>query len=182
MRPYLEKYFANPSSGYRFAAQVRDAIERAREQVAALLGCEPGEIVFTSCGTESNNTAFHSALETRPECKHVVTTSVEHSAVRKPAQELERHGYEVTLTGVDKSGRLSLRALADAIRSDTALVSVMWANIETAVIFPIEEIAQNARDKNVPLHTDAAQAAGKSHPSRRRVGVQCLTLARTTPD
>src|SRR5438034_150 len=111
MRPYLEKYFANPSSGYRFAAQVRDAIERAREQVAALLGCEPGEIVFTSCGTESNNTAFHSALETRPECKHVITTAVEHSAVRKPAQELERNGYEVTVIGVDKSGRLSLRAL-----------------------------------------------------------------------
>src|SRR6185312_6889010 len=93
MRPYLEKYFANPSSGYRFAAQVRDAIEKAREQVAALLGCEAGEIVFTSCGTESNNTAFHSALETRPECKHIVTTAVEHSAVRKPTQELARHGY-----------------------------------------------------------------------------------------
>jgi cysteine desulfurase len=99
MRPYLEKYFANPSSGYRFAAQVRDALEQAREQVAALLGCEPGEIVFTSCGTESNNTAFHSALETRPECKHIVTTAVEHSAVRKPTQELERHGYEVTVIG-----------------------------------------------------------------------------------
>jgi len=110
MRPFLEKYFANPSSGYRFAAQVREAIEQAREQVAALLGCEPGEIVFTSCGTESNNAAFHSALETRPDCKHVVTTAVEHSAVRKPAQELERRGYEVTVIGVDKSGRLSLRA------------------------------------------------------------------------
>jgi len=125
MRPFLEKYFANPSSGYRFAAQVREAIEQAREQVAALLGCKPGEIVFTSCGTESNNAAFHSALETRPDCKHVVTTAVEHSAVRKPAQELERRGYEVTVIGVDKSGRLSLRALADAIRPDTALVSVM---------------------------------------------------------
>src|SRR5437868_11516392 len=103
MRPFLEKYFANPSSGYRFAARVRDAIEQAREQVAALLGCEPAEIVFTSCGTESNNTAFHSALETRPEYKHVVTSAVEHSAVRKPAQELEQHGYKVTVIGVDKS-------------------------------------------------------------------------------
>src|SRR5437773_11102023 len=130
MRPYLEKYFANPSSGYRFAAQVRDAIEKAREQVAALLGCEPGEIVFTSCGTESNHAAFHSALETRPDCKHVVTTAEEHSAVRQPAQELERRGYEVTVIGVDKSGRPSLRALYDAIRPDTALAPLMRANTE----------------------------------------------------
>src|SRR5437660_2627601 len=126
MRPFLEKYFANPSSGYRFAAQVRDAIEQAREQVAVLLGCEPGEIVFTSCGTESNNTAFHSALETRPDCKHIVTTAVEHSAVRKPTQELARHGYEVTVIGADKSGRLSRRALTDAIRPDTGIMSGMW--------------------------------------------------------
>ena len=177
MRPFLEKYFANPSSGYRFAAQVRDAIEQAREQDAALLGCEPGEIVFTSCGTESNNTAFHSALETRPECKHVVTTAVEHSAVRKPAQELERHGYEVTVIGVDKSGRLSLRAVADAIRPDTALVSVMWANNETGVIFPIEEIAEIAREKNVPLHTDAVQAAGKIPINLREVQLQFLSIS-----
>jgi len=177
MRPFLEKHFANPSSGYRVAAQVRDAIEQAREQVAALLGCEPGEIVFTSCGTESNNTAFHSALETRPECKHVVTTAVEHSAVRKPAQELERRGYEVTVVGVDKSGRLSLRAVADAIRPDTALVSVMWANNETGVIFPIEEIAEIARDKNVPLHTDAVQAAGKIPINLREVQLQFLSIS-----
>src|SRR5213595_4188173 len=177
MRPYLEKYFANPSSGYRFAAQVRDAIEQAREQVAALLGCEPGEIVFTSCGTESNNTAFHSALETRPECKHVVTTAVEHSAVRKPAQELEQHGYKVTFITVDNSGRLSLRALADAICADTALISVMWANNETGVIFPIEEIAEIARDKNVPLHTDAVQAAGKIPINLREVQLQFLSIS-----
>ena len=177
MRPFLDKYFANPSSGYRFAAQVRDAIEQARERVAALLGCEPGEIVFTSCGTESNNTAFHSALEARRECKHVVTTAVEHSAVRKPAQELERQGYKVTVIGVDKSGRLSLRAVADAIRPDTALVSVMWANNETGVIFPIEEIAQIARDKNVPLHTDAVQAAGKIPIKLREVQLQFLSIS-----
>src|SRR5437879_13848773 len=96
MRPYLEKYFANPSSGYRFAAQVRDAIEQAREQVAALLGCEPGEIVVTSCNTESNNTASHSALETRPDCKHILTTALETHPVRKPAQALQPHGKEGT--------------------------------------------------------------------------------------
>ena len=177
MRPFLEKYFANPSSGYRFAAQVRDAIEQAREQVAALLGCEPAEIVFTSCGTESNNTAFHSALQTRPHCKHVVTTAVEHSAVRKPAQDLERHGYEVTFVGVDKSGRLSLRAVADAIRPDTALVSMMWANNETGVLFPIEEIAEIAREKKVPLHTDAVQAAGKIAINLREVQLQFLSIS-----
>src|SRR5438046_6869207 len=97
MRPYLEKYFANPSSGYRFAAQVRDAIEKAREQVAALLGCEAGEIVFTSCGTESNNTAFHSALAPRPECKHIVTNAVVHREVRMPLEELERTGSGVAV-------------------------------------------------------------------------------------
>jgi cysteine desulfurase len=177
MRPFLEKYFANPSSGYQFAAQVRDAIELAREQVAALLGCEPGEVVFTSCGTESNNTAFYSALNTRPECKHVVTTAVEHSAVRKPAQDLERRGYEVTVIGVDKSGRLSLRAVADAIRPDTALISMMWANNETGVIFPIEEIAEIAHDKNVPLHTDAVQAAGKIPINLREVQLQFLSIS-----
>src|SRR5437773_6530364 len=177
MRPFLEKYFANPSSGYRLAAQVRDAIEQAREQVAALLGCEPGEVVFTSCGTESNNAAFHSALETRPDCKHVVTTAVEHSAVRKPAQDLEQHGYEVTVITVDNSGRLSLRALADAICADTALVSVMWANNETGVIFPIEEIAEIARDKNVPLHTDAVQIAGKIPINLREVQLQFLSIS-----
>jgi len=160
MRPYLEKYFANPSSGYRFAAQVRDAIEKAREQVGALLGCEPGEIVFTSCGTESNNTAFHSALETRPECKHIVTTAV-----------------EVTVIDVDQSGRLILRALADAIRPDTALVSVMWANNETGVIFPIEEIAEITRDKGVPLHTDAVQVAGKIPINLREVSLQFLSIS-----
>ena len=177
MRPFLEEYFANPSSGYQFATRVRNAVEQAREQVAALLGCEPGEIVFTSCGTESNNTAFHSALETRPECKHVVTTAVEHSAVRKPAQELEQHGYKVTVIGVDHSGRLSLRALADAICADTALISVMWANNETGVIFPIEEIAEVARDKNVPLHTDAVQVAGKIPINLRELPLQFLSIS-----
>src|SRR5436190_4085797 len=177
MQPFLDKYFANPSSGYQFATRVRNAVEQAREQVAALLGCEPGEIVFTSCGTESNNTAFHSALETRPECKHVVTTAVEHSAVRKPAQEFEQHRYKVTVIGVDNSGRLSLRALADAICADTALISVMWANNETGVIFPIEEIAEIARDKNVPLHTDAVQIAGKIPINLREVQLQFLSIS-----
>jgi len=177
MRPFLEKFFANPSSGYGFAAQVREAIEQAREQVANLLGCEAREIVFTSGGTEANNTAFHSALQAVPERRHVVTTAVEHSAVLRPAKDLERRGYEVTFLNVDKSGQLNLSELADAIRSDTALVSVMWANNETGVIFPIEEVAAIAREKKVTLHTDAVQAAGKIELKLSDVPLQFLSIS-----
>jgi cysteine desulfurase NifS len=177
MRPFLDQLFANPSSGYSFAARVRDAIEHARGQVAEMLECEPSEIVFTSGGTESNNTAFHAALQTAPESRHVVTTAVEHSAVLRPAKDLERHGYEVTFVGVDESGQLDLTELADAIRPDTALVSVMWANNETGVIFPVKEIAQLAREKNVPFHTDAVQAAGKLEISLRDVSIQFLSIS-----
>jgi cysteine desulfurase len=177
MRPFLEEFFGNPSSGYRLAARVRDAIEQARAQVAELLGCETAEIIFTSGGTESNNTAFHSALEPPSDRKHVVTTAVEHSAVLRPAQELERRGYELTFVGVDRSGRLDLKELADAIRPDTALVSVMWANNETGVIFPMEEIAQIAHEKNVVFHTDAVQAAGKLDIKLRDMSVQFLSIS-----
>ncbi len=177
MQPFLEKYFANPSSGYRCAAQVRDAIEQAREQVAALLGCEPGEIVFTSGGTESNNSAIHSAFETKPNSRHVITTAVEHSAVRSPAQQLEARGYDVTFLGVDSSGRLSLEELADAIRGDTALVSIMWANNETGVVFPMEAIAEITEQKGVPLHSDAVQAAGKIPINLRQLPMQFLSIS-----
>jgi cysteine desulfurase len=177
MRPFLEEFFANPSSGYEFAAQVRDAIEEARQRVADLLGCEAGEVVFTSGGTESNNTAFHSALEAGPDRRHVVTTAVEHSAVLRPAKDLEKRGYEVTFLDVDKSGQLNLNELADAIRPDTALLSVMWANNETGVTFPIEEIAAIAREKKVPFHTDAVQAAGKVEIKLRDVPLQFLSIS-----
>ena len=177
MRPFLQKYFANPSSGYRFAAQVRESIEHAREQVAALLGCEPREIVFTSGGTESNNTSIHSALASRPDGKHIITTAVEHSAVRNPAQHLQERGYDVTFLGVDRAGRISLRELSDSIRPDTALVSIMWANNETGVIFPMREIAEITQNKGVPLHTDAVQAAGKIAINLREIPVQYLSIS-----
>jgi cysteine desulfurase len=177
MRPFLESCYANPSSGYRFAGEAREAVEQARRQVAELLGCEPGEIIFTSGGTESNNTAFYSALETASGRKHVVTTAVEHSAVLRPAQEFIKRGHNVTFLGVDHSGQLSLRALADAIRPETALVSIMWANNETGVIFPIEEIAEVTRQKGVPLHTDAVQAAGKIPIKLREVLLQFLAIS-----
>ncbi len=177
MRPYLEHCYANPSSGYAFAAEARDAVEKAREQVAALLGCTPNEIVFTSCGTESVGTAYHSALETAPERRHIVTTAVEHSAVLRPAQELQKRGYEVTFVGVDRDGQLDLAELSAAIRPDTALVTVMWANNETGVVFPIEQVAQLAREKAVPVMTDAVQAAGKIPINLREIPVQFLAIS-----
>ena len=161
MLPFLTSYYANPSSGYAFAAQVRSAIDLARKRVARLLGCEPGEIVFTSGGTEANNTAINSALQLDPQRRHIVTTAVEHSAVRRLCEELAKRGAEVTFLGVDREGHLDLAELEAAIRPDTAIVSVMWANNETGVLFPMEKIAEIARQKRVLLHTDAVQVAGK---------------------
>jgi len=161
MLPFLTTYYGNPSSGYRFGAQVREAIELARKRVAKLLGCAPGEIVFTSCGTESNNTALNAALQLDPGRQHIVTTAVEHSAIRKHCEQLGKRGVEVTIIGVDENGNLNPAEVANAIRPDTAIVSVMWANNETGVLFPVEEIARIARSKAVLFHTDAVQAVGK---------------------
>ena len=161
MLPFLTTYYGNPSSGYRFGAQARDAVERARERVAALIECEPDEIVFTSCGTEANNSAIHSALQLDPSRQHIVTTAVEHSATFRYCQQLAQRGCAVTFLGVDSAGRLDLRELEEAIRADTAIVSVMWANNETGGLFPIDEIAEITQRKRVLCHTDAVQAAGK---------------------
>ncbi|MDQ6809089.1 MAG: aminotransferase class V-fold PLP-dependent enzyme [Verrucomicrobiota bacterium] len=161
MTPFLTKYYGNPSSPYGFGAQVRDAVELARERVAALIGCIASEITFTSGGTEANNTALNSALQLDPQRRHIVTTAVEHSATRRQCEHLARTGYEVSVVAVDEQGRIDLGEIAHAIRSDTAIVSVMWANNETGVLFPIPEIAHLAREKRVLFHTDAIQAAGK---------------------
>ena len=161
MLPFLTTYYGNPSGGYRFGTQVREAIELARERVAGLLGCQPSEIVFTSGGTEANNAALNSALQLDPARRHIVTTAVEHSAIRKHCAELVQRGCEVTAVGVNEEGNLDLEALERAIRPETALVSVMWANNETGVLFPVEKIAARAREKRVLFHTDAVQAIGK---------------------
>ena len=161
MLPFLTELYGNPSAAYRFGSQVAGAIAKAREQVAALLGCEPTEIVFTSCGTESDNTAIASALQMDPDRRHVVTTAVEHSAIVKQCEALAKRGYEITRLGVDERGHVDLRELEQAIRSDTAIVSAMWANNETGVLWPIEEMAAIARAKGVLFHTDAVQAVGK---------------------
>ncbi|MEP6821126.1 MAG: cysteine desulfurase NifS [Chthoniobacterales bacterium] len=161
MLPFLTHYYGNPSGGYRFGVQVREAIELARERVAALLGCASSEIVFTSGGTESDNIALNSAVQLDPARRHIVTTAVEHSAVRKHCDHLATLGYELTTIGVDAEGILDLAELEDAIRPETALVSVIWANNETGVLFPIEKIAALARQRRVLFHTDAVQAVGK---------------------
>jgi cysteine desulfurase len=161
MMPYLTEEYGNPSSAYRLGKRSADAVERAREQVAALLGCEPKEILFTSCGTESNNAAIASALSLDPDRQHVVTTRVEHSAIMKQCEWLAKRGVEVTWLGVNEKGHIDLEELESAIRSDTAIVSTMWANNETGVLFPIEEIAAIVHRKRVLFHTDAVQAVGK---------------------
>src|SRR5437879_1932194 len=140
MLPFLTEFYGNPSSGYRFGVQVRQAIDRARGRVAALLECEPSEIVFTSCGTESNNAAINAALQFETKGKHIVTSAVEHSAVRRHCEDLAKRGCEVTFLGVDQDGNLDLAELEDSIRPQTSIVSIMWANNETGVLFPIEKI------------------------------------------
>jgi cysteine desulfurase len=161
MLPYLTDYYGNPSSGYTFGRQVRRAIDLARERVAALLGCEPGEIVFTSCGTESNNAAVNSALQLDPNRRHIVTTAVEHSATRRHCETVANRGGAVTIVGVDGNGNLDLDELEAAITPQTAIVTAMWANNETGVLFPVEKIAEIARRKRVLFHTDAIQTVGK---------------------
>ena len=161
MLPFLTEYYGNPSSGYTFGRQVRQAIDLARERVAALLGCEPAEIVFTSCGTESNNAAVNSALQLDQARQHVVTTAVEHSATRRHCETLSQGGRPVTVVGVDGEGNLDLAELENAITPQTAIVTAMWANNETGVLFPVEKIAEIARRKRVLFHTDAIQTVGK---------------------
>jgi len=177
MVPFLESQYGNPSSIYSFGRAAAKAVVTAREQVAALLRCEPSEIVFTSCGTESDNSAVQSALLIDPDRKHLVTSKVEHSAIIKHAEALARRGYEVTLLDVDSTGMINLNELESAIREDTAIVSLMWANNETGVLFPIEEAAEICRSKGTLFHTDAVQAVGKIDIDLGRVPISLLSLS-----
>src|SRR5688572_30721703 len=177
MLPYLTENWGNPSSAYSFGNELQKAIDASREKVAALINADPREIVFTSCGTESNNSAIHSALMTHPEKRHVLTTSVEHSANIKFCDFLQKHGYLVTYLPVESDGTLDLHLLEKSIRPDTAIVSVMWANNETGVIFPIEEIAAICRSKGTLFHTDAVQTPGKLKIDVHELGVDFLSLS-----
>ena len=177
MLPFLRDFWGNPSSAYSFGSQVAKKIEVAREKVAALIGADPKEVVFTSCGTESNNAVLESALATQPGKRHILTTAVEHSAIIKHGEWLQKQGAQVTFLPVDADGTLDLHLLDQSIRPDTALVSVMWANNETGVVFPVEEIAAICRSRGVLFHTDATQAPGKLKIDLGEVEVDFLTLS-----
>jgi len=162
MLPYFSELYGNPSSMHSFGGEVGLRLKEARADIADRLGCRPEELIFTSCGSEGDNTAIRSALAAQPEKRHCITTRVEHPAVLSLAKRLEeKEGYAVTFLGVDAKGRLDLEELSRAIRKDTALVSIMYANNETGTIFPVPEIAALCKSRGVLFHTDAVQAVGK---------------------
>jgi cysteine desulfurase len=177
MLPYLKDLYGNPSSMHTFGGRVGFAIKDARAQVADLIGASPEEIVFTGCGTESDNTAIWAALQSQPDKRHVITTRVEHPAVKSLAESLAKRGYRVTFVPVDGQGKLDLDVLYDSLSEDTAVVSVMWANNETGVLFPIDEIVRRVREHGIVFHTDAVQAVGKIPVDVRSCPVDMLSLS-----
>jgi cysteine desulfurase len=177
MLPYFTQLYGNPSSMHTFGGQVGQRIRDAREQVAALLGAMPEEIVFTSCGTESDNSAIRSALLTRPDKKHIVTSRVEHPAVHALCSHLSTQGYKITELPVDKNGILDLENLEKSLTPDTAIVSLMWGNNETGVIFPVEEAARMANEKGILFHTDAVQTSGKIPINMKNNVIDMLSIS-----
>lgn len=177
MLPFFKDMYGNASSMHSFGGQVGKHIAVAREQIAELIGAMPDEILFTSCGTESDNTAVISAIETQPEKKHFITTRVEHAAMLAMGDYLEKKGYEVTYLSVDSKGQLDLAELEAAIRPDTALVSIMFANNETGTVFPVAEIAEIVKSKGVLLHVDAVQAVGKEIIDLKKLPIDFLALS-----
>jgi cysteine desulfurase len=177
MRPYFCELYGNPSSMHFFGGQVQTKVDEARKRVAALLGALPEEIIFTACGTESDNTAIRSALEVFPEKRHIITTRVEHPAVLTMCRNLSKRGYRVTELNVDGEGRLDLEELKKAVDDDTVLVSIMYANNETGVVFPIEEIGAIVKEKGALFHTDAVQAVGKIPLDMSRSTIDMLSLS-----
>lgn len=177
MVPWLRDEYGNPSSVYGLGKRAAAALDKARDQVSSLIGCTPAELLFTSCGSESINTAILSALSLDPDKTHVVTTAVEHSATLKLCEHLARRGYEITYLPVDSQGHLDLGRLEHALRPDTALVTLLWANNETGVLFPIDEISRITQKRKVPLHVDAVQAVGKLPVNAAELGAQFLSLS-----
>jgi len=179
MTPYLGKFFGNPSSAHALGRHMKRAVETAREEVASLVGAaDSSEIVFTSCGSESDNWALRGVLKSRPDKKHIVTTLVEHEAVRNVCHLLEQVGFEVTWLGVDGNGELDLDSLRNALRPDTAIVSVMLANNETGVVFPIEKIGRIIREHSEALfHVDGVQAVGKVPIDLKKMEVDLFALS-----
>lgn len=180
MMPFLNDCYGNPSSMHTFGGQVGRAVEEARAKIADLIGADPDEIVFTSCGTESDSTAILSGLQTFPEQRHVVTTRVEHPAVKSLCENLNQltgHKHRTTRLMVEADGTLDLVRYREALTEDTAIVSVMWANNETGVIFPVEEMAAMAKERDILFHTDAVQAVGKIPINMQNNQIEFLSLS-----
>ncbi|MDJ0713121.1 MAG: cysteine desulfurase NifS [Prochloraceae cyanobacterium] len=177
MLPYLTTYYGNPSSMHKFGGQVSKAVKTAREQVASLLGANDSEIVFTSCGTEGDNAAIKAALLAQPNKRHLITTQVEHPAVLNPFKQLEKQGYTVTYLSVNSQGQLDLDELQASLTGNTALVSLMYANNETGVVFPVEQIGQMVKEYGAIFHVDAVQAVGKIPLNMKNSTVDLLALS-----
>ncbi|MET0063988.1 MAG: cysteine desulfurase NifS [Candidatus Thiodiazotropha endolucinida] len=178
MLPFFTEQFGNPSSLHQFGDKVGRALKKARKQVQALLGAEhDSEIIFTSCGTESDSTAILSALKAQPDRKEIITTVVEHPAVLTLCEHLEKEGYTVHYLKVDKKGRLDIQAYYKLLSDNVAIVSVMWANNESGTLFPVEEMAEMARSAGVMFHTDAVQAVGKLPINLKETNIDMLSLS-----
>ena len=178
MEPYLTELYGNPSSIHGFGTQVGRALDRARKQVAGLLGAgDEVEVMFNSCGSEGDNTAIRGMLESAPDKRHFVTTAVEHPAVQGLGQHLEKKGYRVTWLGVDEEGRLDLDELRDSLADDTALVSIMYANNETGVVFPVHDAGEIVKARGIPFHVDAVQVPGKIALDVKNSPIDLLTIS-----
>ncbi|MBE9258307.1 MULTISPECIES: cysteine desulfurase NifS [Aphanizomenonaceae] len=177
MMPYLTDYYANPSSMHTFGGQLGKAVNTARSQVAALLGADESEIVFTSCGTEGDNAAIHAALLAQPEKRHIITSQVEHPAVLNVCKQLESKGYQVTYLSVNAKGQIDLSELEASLTGNTALVTLMYANNETGTIFPIEEIGAMVKGYGALFHVDAVQAVGKISLNMKTSTIDMLTIS-----
>jgi cysteine desulfurase len=177
MQPYFCEEYGNPSSMHSVGGRVGPKLKEARNQVANLLGALPDEIIFTSCGTESDSTAVHAALAADPGKRHIVTSRVEHPAIGSLVSSLSKQGYRISEIAVDGDGCLDMGSLEESLTPDTALVSIMWANNETGVIFPVEEIAQMCRQRGITFHTDAVQAVGKLPINLNASAIDMLSLS-----
>ncbi|MEA3332410.1 MAG: cysteine desulfurase NifS [Pseudomonadota bacterium] len=177
MQPFFCEEYGNPSSMHSVGGRVGPKLKEARSQVARLLGARPDEIIFTSCGTESDSTAVHAALAADPGKRHIVTSRVEHPAIGSLLSSLSKQGYRISEIAVDGDGCLDMEALEESLTPDTALVSIMWANNETGVIFPAEEIAQLCRQRGITFHTDAVQAVGKLPINLNDSAIDMLSLS-----
>ena len=177
MLPYFHDLYGNPSSMHSFGGQVGAKLKEARQKMAGLIGATPDEILVTSCGSESDNTAIRATLESYPDKKHIITTRVEHPAILNLCEYLAENGYRITFLPVDRQGRLNPEDLYKSLSDNTAVVSIMWANNETGVIFPIEEMARVVRERGVVFHTDAVQAVGKIPINVQQVPVDMLSLS-----